>query len=99
MFNSSKFKTQDISSKFAVGITAPFLYLINGGNNGRDFLEKYFCFSFTVGIKYYFAFIILGSLPNYFSVLSSSYYEIPVNVILNVIMVANIDLRIYQTKI
>ncbi len=71
------------------------LYLVNGGNKGRDFLKKYFCFSFTAGIKYYFAFIILESLPNYFSILASNNYEIPVNVIVNIIMVANIGLRIY----
>lgn len=80
----------------AVGLIL--LYLVNGGNRGRDFLKKYFCFSFTVGIKYYFVFIILELLPNYFSILASNYYEIPVNVIVNLIMVANIGLRIYQTK-
>lgn len=74
------------------------LYLVNGGNKGRDFLKKYFCFSFTVGIKYYFVFTILELLPNYFSILTSNYYEIPVNVIVNIIMLANIGLRIYQTK-
>lgn len=80
----------------AVGLIL--LYLVNGGNKGRDFLKKYFCFSFTVGIKYYFVFIILELLPNYFAILATNYYEIPVNVIVNIIMVANIGLRIYQTK-
>ncbi len=80
----------------AVGLIL--LYLVNGGNKGRDFLKKYFSFSFTVGIKYYFIFIMLGYLPNYFSALASIYYEIPVNVIVNIIMVINIGLRIYQTK-
>jgi len=80
----------------AVGLI--FLYLVNGGSKGRDFLKKYFCFSLTVGIKYYFSFVILTSLPSYFSILSSNYYEIPVNIIVNVIMLTNIGLRIYQTK-
>ena len=74
------------------------LYIANGGNKGRDFLTKYFCLSFTVGIKYYLVFIILELLPNYFSLFDTNYYEIPVNIIVNTIMVANIGLRIYQTK-
>jgi len=81
----------------AVGLIL--LYLLNGGSRGKDFITKYFCFSFTVGIKYYFAFVILAYLPQHFTALASNYYEIPVNVILNIIMVANIGLRIYQTKI
>lgn len=80
----------------AVGLI--FLYLVNGGGKGTEFLKKYFSFSFTVGIKYYFVFIILLSFPNYFSTLASSYYEIPVNIIVNIVMVANIALRIHQTK-
>lgn len=74
------------------------LFLANGGNKGKDFLTKYFCFSFTVGIKYYFVFIILEILPHYFPILASGYYEIPLNVIVNIIMVTNIGVRIYQTK-
>lgn len=53
-----------------VAIATPGLilfYLASGGNKGRDFLKKYFCFSFTVGIKYYLIFIVLlGLLPNFF---------------------------------
>ena len=80
----------------AIGLI--FLYLVNGGNKGKDFLKKYFSFSFTVGFKYYILFMILESLPNYFSTLATNYYEIPINIIVNIIMIANIGLRIHQTK-
>jgi len=74
------------------------LFFLNGGSKGRDFLSKYFTFSFTVGIKYYILYILLEYLPTYLPVLTSNYYEIPINVLINIIMVANIGLRIYQTK-
>lgn len=73
-------------------------YLVNGGGKGNDFLSKFFTFSFTVGIKYYFLDILLECLPNYFPVLSSNYYLIPLNILINIIMATNIGLRIYQTK-
>ncbi len=74
------------------------LYLANGGNKGKDFLIKFFPFSFTVGIKYFFLYAILEYLPSYFPVLASNYYEIPVNILVDFVMVTNIGLRIYQTK-
>ena len=74
------------------------LYLANGGSKGNYFLSKYFTFSFTVGIKYYFLYIVLEYLPNYFPALASNYYEIPVNILIDIVMVTNIGLRIYQTK-
>jgi len=74
------------------------LFLANGGSKGHDFLSKYFTFSFTVGIKYYILYIVLEWLPSYLPVLASNYYEIPVNILINIIMVTNIGLRIYQTK-
>lgn len=74
------------------------LYLANGGSKGNDFFSKYFTFSFTVGIKYYFLYAVLGYLPKYFPLLMSNYYEIPVNILIDLVMVTNIGLRIYQTK-
>ena len=74
------------------------LFLANGGSKGHDFLSKYFTFSFTVGIKYYILYIFLEYLPTDFPALTSNYYEIPITVLINVIMLANIGLRIYQTK-
>ena len=79
-------------------IGAILLFLANGGSKGHDFLSKYFTFSFTVGIKYYFLYIILQNLPSYFPALATNYYEIPVNILIDVVMLANIGLRIYQTK-
>lgn len=73
-------------------------YLANGGSKGNDFLSKFFTFSFTVGIKYYFCDIVLENLPNYFPALTSNYYLIPLNILINIIMATNIGLRIYQTK-
>ncbi len=73
-------------------------YLANGGSKGNDFLSKFFTFSFTVGIKYYLLDIVLEYLPNYFPVLASNYYLIPLNISMNIIMATNIGLRIYQTK-
>ena len=72
-------------------------YLANGGSRGNNFLTKFFTFSFTVGIKYYFLDIILESLPSYFPVLDSNYYLIPLNILINIIMAINIP-GIYQTK-
>ena len=60
------------------------LYLANGGSKGNDFLSKFFTFSFTVGIKYYFLYIVLGYLPTYFPALASNYYEIPVNILIDI---------------
>lgn len=80
------------------GIGLILLFLANGGSQGRDFLSKYFTFSFTVGIKYYLLYIVLEYLPTFIPVLASNYYEIPVNILINIVMVANIGLRIYQTK-
>lgn len=74
------------------------LYFANGGSKGNNFLSKFFTFSFTVGIKYYCLYIVLGYLPTYFPALASNYYEIPVNILIDILMVANIGLRIYQTK-
>ena len=65
-------------------------YLANGGNKGNDFLSKFFTFSFTVGIKYYFLDIVLEYLPNYFPSLASNYYLIPKNILINMIMATNI---------
>jgi len=74
------------------------LFLANGGRKGHDFLSKFFAFSFTVGIKYYILYTVLEWLPFYFPVLASNYYEIPVNILIDIFMVTNIGLRIYQTK-
>ena len=74
------------------------LFFANGGNKGNHFLSKFFTFSFTVGIKYYFLYIVLEYLPNFIPALASNYYEITVNILINIVMVANIGLRIYQTK-
>ena len=73
-------------------------YLANGGNKGNNFLSKFFTFSFTVGIKYYFLIIVLEYLPNYFPILASNYYLIPLSILINIMMATNIGLRIYQTK-
>lgn len=73
-------------------------YLANGGSKGNNFLSKFFTFSFTVGIKYYFVDIVLEYLPNFFPVLASNYYLIPLTILINIIMATNIGLRIYQTK-
>lgn len=73
-------------------------YLANGGSKGNDFLSKFFTFSFTVGIKYYFLDIVLEYLPNYFPSLASNYYLISLTILINMIMATNIGLRIYQTK-
>ncbi len=75
------------------------LFTVNGGSKGHNFLQKYFSFSFTVGVKYAILYIILESLPNYISLLSSAYYEIPVNIFVNLLMVANIAFRIYETRL
>ena len=74
------------------------LFLANGGGKGHDFLSKYFTFSFTVGIKYYFLYIFLEYLPSLLPILATNYYEIPVNILINIIMVFNIGMRIHQTK-
>ncbi|HFE6596502.1 TPA: hypothetical protein ACIZAC_003321, partial [Legionella pneumophila] len=64
----------------------------------NNFLTKFFTFSFTVGIKYYFLDIILEHLLSYFPALDSNYYLILLNILINIIMAINIGLRIYQTK-
>lgn len=74
------------------------LYFANGGSKGQNFLSKYFPFSFTVGYKYGIAFIILGVLPNYLPLLSFPVYEIFVFICTNLLMVANIALRIYSVR-
>ncbi|KTC88067.1 hypothetical protein Ldro_1686 [Legionella drozanskii LLAP-1] len=74
------------------------LFFANGGSKGNNFLNKYFTFSFTVGIKYYFLYSALEYLPNYFPTLASNYYEISISILINIVMVSNIGLRIYQTK-
>ncbi len=68
------------------------LFLANGGAKGHHFLKKFFSFSFTVGYKYAIIFFICTAL------LTSQTLVIAVVIILNTLMVANIGLRIYQTR-
>lgn len=68
------------------------LFLANGGSKGHHFLKKFFSFSFTVGYKYAILFFICTAL------LTSQTLGIAAIVILNTLMVANIGLRIYQTR-
>jgi len=82
-----------------IGVTGFILfYLANGGSKGKDFLSKFFTFSFTVGIKYYFLNMFLEYLPNYFPSLASDYYLASLNLLINILMATNIGVRIYQTK-
>lgn len=74
------------------------LFLVNGGKKGSNFLNKYFMFSFTVGYKYFVAYLLLESLPHYIPMLEQSSYELSVNILMNIAMVINIGLRIYQAK-
>lgn len=67
------------------------LFISNGGYRGKQFLTKYFSFSFTVGIKYAVIFLILGLLP-----IDSQLYNLSVFFVLNIMMIANIAYRIYQ---
>ncbi|WP_131774995.1 hypothetical protein [Legionella anisa] len=80
----------------AVGLII--LFLANGGTKGSHFFSKYFVFSFTVGIKYFLLYTILEYLPTYFPPLASNTYEVLVNIMINIIMVAHFGFRIYQTK-
>ena len=45
-------------------------YFVNGGSKGNNLLSKFFTFSFTVGIKYYCLYIVLGSSANLFPSIS-----------------------------
>lgn len=69
-----------------------FLFLINGGSKGQHFLKKFFSFSFTVGYKYAILFILCTTF------LTSQIQGIIAFIILNLAMVGNIALRIYQSR-
>lgn len=68
------------------------LFLMNGGSKGQDFLKKYFSFSFTIGLKYCILFFICSAL------FTSQIHGIAAFIILNILMIANISFRIYQSR-
>ena len=68
------------------------IFFANGGSKGHHFLKKYFSLSFTVGFKYGVLFIIFSAL------LTSEIQNIMAFIILNMLMIANIGFRIYQTR-
>lgn len=74
------------------------LFIINGGTKGKDFIAKYFSFSFTVGIKYFIAYIVFGFLPVFIHVANIPAYNIFVFFLLNTVMVMNFAYQIYLTK-
>jgi hypothetical protein len=74
----------------AIGYIA--MFLANGGSKGNYFLKKFFSFSFTVGYKYAILFFICTAL------LTSQTQNIAAVITLNLLMVANIGFRIYQTR-
>jgi Na+-translocating ferredoxin:NAD+ oxidoreductase RnfA subunit len=80
----------------AVGLLV--LFFVNGGNNGKDFLQKFFSFSFTVGVKYALVMLLFSMCYPFYLYIDSSPYNIIVNVIMNVLLISNIALRIYQTN-
>lgn len=73
------------------------VFIANGGTKGKNFLNKYFSLSFTVGFKYCIAIILLQTIPALFFTLTSA-YEILIFIVCNLMMVTNIALRIYQTR-
>jgi hypothetical protein len=82
-----------------VAICLPILFLVNGGGRGKNFITKFFAFSITVGYKYAIAFILLNLYAKFITSTYTQTYQISVYVILNILMVANIALRMYQTRI
>lgn len=74
------------------------LFVANGASKGKNFLAKYFAFSFTVGIKYAIVFVVLGFLPSIISIPNIGYYNIFINIFINLVMILNIAFWIYSTK-
>ena len=80
------------------GIGLLILFFINGGMKGKNFLSKFFSFSFTVGFKYGVAFIMLDALSKLISPTFVQAYEIIIYFFINILMVIHIAFRIYETR-
>jgi hypothetical protein len=80
----------------AIGIIL--LYFVNGGLKGHHFINKFFSFSVTVGIKYEIAAEIIGRLPELFPFLKIPHYGLITWWWLDLVMLGNIAYRIYKTR-
>jgi len=68
------------------GIGLLMLFLANGGVKGKNFLSKFFSFSFTVGLKYAIAFIILDALSKLIPPALIQPYEVTIYFLVNILM-------------
>lgn len=80
------------------GLGILILFVVNGGSKGKDFISKFFAFTFTVGYKYEIALGILDAVAFFISPAVTSIYQITVYLVLNLLMIMNIAFRIYQTR-
>ena len=71
-----------------------FLFYMNGGKNGEDFIAKFFSFSITVGIKYFIAETIIGWMPSLIPAIKIPYYDLISWWVLDLAMLFNIGYRI-----
>lgn len=79
----------------ALGLIA--LFILNGGFKGKNFISKFFAFSFTVGFKYEIVEEILNRLSE-IPMLKIPHYALISCLTLNLLMVVNIGYRIYETR-
>ncbi|WP_419420629.1 hypothetical protein ACNVED_04845 [Legionella sp. D16C41] len=80
------------------GVGLLILFIANGAAKGRNFVSKFFAFSFTVGYKYGLALILLDTLSIVGSSTANQIFKITIYLVINLLMVANIAFRIYQTR-
>ncbi|STX52104.1 Uncharacterised protein [Legionella busanensis] len=80
------------------GVGLLILFIANGASKGRNFVSKFFAFSFTVGYKYGIVLTLLDTLSIVGSSAANQILKITIYLIINLLMVANIAFRIYQTR-
>lgn len=73
------------------------VFLVNGGVKGKNLISKFFAFSLTVGIKYFFILVILDALMTILFPMTQA-YNIAMYVLVNILMVANIAFRVHETR-
>lgn len=74
------------------------LFIANGAFKGKNFVSKFFAFSFTIGFKYGIALIIFSYFSFFLYPSLRQAYEVAVYILMNLLMVTNIAFRIYQTR-
>jgi hypothetical protein len=83
---------------FYVALGVVVFFIANMGFKGKNFLEKYFSYAFTIGIKYFVIFLILLALPKYIHVDNVLTYQLYVFYLLNNLMTLHIAYQIYITR-